>query len=202
MTKRAKVTFIAPIWNYHPVIISSLVCQRHKDWELLLVHDGPNDTNLQKFVAAFDDRRITYIETEKRFGAAKYGHPIREWALEEIGKGSICAGTDYVVVTNADNYYCPAFCDLCLGYLESNKELTGVYCESLTHNYWTWGVLTTQLQLGNIDVCCMMFRKEAACEVGWHDYQHSSDWTFIKGIMDRYGAEKIMKIPGNLAVHN
>lgn len=193
-----KVTFIAPIWEYHPVICSSLIAQIHKNWELLLIHDGPCQTGIGEFVLAFKDRRIQFIETPYR--KQTWGHPIREWALKEIGKGILSPGCDFICITNADNYYMPSFCDHNLQHFTVNTVAT--YCETIVHNYFDWGCLTTELKLGHIDICAFMIRKKAACDLGWSDMQHSSDWTLIDNMIKRYGIKNIKKIPSCLVVHN
>ena len=73
--KDAKVLFIAPIYNYYPILVHALQAQTHDNWELLLVHDGPNDLGLAATVAAFNDERIDYSETALRHN--DWGHSLR-----------------------------------------------------------------------------------------------------------------------------
>lgn len=195
-----KVAIIAPVWEYIPILPLSLICQRHKVWELILMHDGPCTIGLGKHIANYEDRRINYQELPVR--KENFGHPLRNLALNQIHKGIWCPGAEYIVITNGDNYYAPGFLDFCLSGFGNDKSIIAVYMESMVHNYFNWGVLTTALQLGHIDICCMMIRKDAACEIGWPWIEHSSDWTFISKLIERYGSKSIKKIPSCQVVHN
>lgn len=196
----SKVTFICPVFNTYPEIISSLICQTHKNWELLLIHDGSNNTGLGKLVKAIGDSRITYIETEKRVG--NWGHYLRQWALNEIKHGVLAKGTDYVVITNADNHHVPVFCEYMLkGFINSSAVAT--YCSKMVHSYTAWDILESRMQLGYIDCAAVMIKKDAACNVGWNDITgHSADWSYFKDVMDRYGESSFVKVKGCLLIHN
>ena len=117
--KDAKVLFIAPIYNYYPILVHALQAQTHDNWELLLVHDGPNDLGLAATVAAFNDERIDYSETALRHN--DWGHSLRRGALERIAQEK---SGDYIVVTNADNYYAPGFLSLMLNAFEDDTVVT------------------------------------------------------------------------------
>lgn len=201
LTKNDKVTFICPVYNSFPEIISSLICQTHKNWELLLIHDGPNETGLKKTVESFNDQRITYIEREKRVG--NWGHAIRKWALEEIKNNKLALNTDYVVVTNGDNYHTPTYCEYLLNGFYQNKNAVGVFCDKMVHSYVAWDVINCSFKRGFIDCAGVMIKKEAACSVGWNDVvSHSSDWTYFEDIAKKYGANNFFKIKGCLLIHN
>ncbi len=108
------MTFIAPYHEYYPVLVESLVDQRHADWRLLLYHDGPiirQDVSAK--VARIQDRRVSLYNTRKRYN--DWGHTLRQLGLNLVCKEEI---GDYVVVTNGDNYYAPGFCDIMLAAIE------------------------------------------------------------------------------------
>ena len=184
-----KVVFICPVFDAFPQIISSLICQKYTDWELLLIHDGTND--LSQYIT---DKRITYI---KRAREAKWGHPHRQWALEQIKQGKF--ECEYVVITNADNYYCPAFLSSLLSGFTNGQ--VAAYCD-IVHSYTGWGVMQTRLQLGYLDCGGVVVRRDAAVAVGWKSFEHSSDWIYFSEIISRYGANKWVKVKGCLFVHN
>lgn len=186
-----KVLFICPVFDAYPQVISSLICQTHTDWELLLIHDGDND--LSKYIT---DERITYI---KRPREAKWGHPHRQWALEQIKQGKLGVAAEYVVITNADNYYTPNFLKSLLGGFTNGQ--VAAYCD-IVHSYTGWGVMQTRLQLGYLDCGGVVVRKDAAVAVGWKSFEHSSDWTYFSEIISKYGAGKWVKVRGCLFVHN
>lgn len=191
----AKIAFICPVYNSYPEIISSLINQTHTKWELHLVHDGPNSTGLRKLVETINDPRIIYTETENRSG--KWGHMLRRDWLEKL-KGS---DADYICITNADNFHVPTYCEYMLKGFTNGQVAT--YCAQMSHSYIGWKIIDCKLQLGHIDCAGVLVRADVATDVGWTDIEgHSSDWTYFKAIMDKYGKEKFTKVDGMLLVHN
>lgn len=196
--KGDKVTFICTIYNSYPQIISCLLLQTHKNWELILIHDGPSSNGMLSYIPA-DDKRITYIETKERQG--NWGHGLRKWALDEIREGRL-SDPDYIVITNADNYHVPAFTKSLLSGFESHTAVAS-YCESMVHSYIGWGVIPCRFERGFIDCAGVMVKRDIACEIGWRDIKtHSSDWEYFKDIADRYHSRNFIKVPGCLLVHN
>lgn len=196
------ILFIAPVYNYYPMIVPSLLAQTHFHWKLFLVHDGPHDKNqfdMKKFLEIHQDDRIIYHETQQR--RQQYGHPIRRDTLEDMKKGILFSDVDFVNITNADNYYAPGFCQLMLkGF--SSDEILATYCSHISHSYVTWSLMQMMLRLGSIDICSLVFRKTAACDIGWNSMEHSSDWTFISQMMTKYGTQSFQKVAGCLVTHN
>lgn len=199
-----KIVIICPIHNRFPEIIPSMINQTHENWHLLLVHDGPNFTNLRKLIETINDNRITYIETDKSEGL--WGHPIRRWILRDLDKFS--PDTDYVLVSNDDNYHGKIyFQEMLKGFTDDSIKAT--YCSHFVHSYlspqpegdYEYGVMNTKLELGYIDCACVIIRKDIAIESGWEDVSHSSDWTYFKRIIDKYGEESFKKVLGCLVVH-
>lgn len=204
-TGNDSVLFIATIYNSYPQIISSLICQTSKKWELLLMHDGKNETGIDKIVKDANDPRITYIESASRKG--KWGHPMRKQALEDIATGNIKTDCGFIVITNSDNYYVPLFVEKMLEGFTNDAVAT--YCSSFVHGYNSpqpdgdhrFGVLQTKIELGHIDCGGVMVRKEVACDVGWRDLSIYSDWSYFSDIVKKHGKEKWNKVLGCLFVH-
>ena len=203
-----KVTFICPVYNSFPEIVSSLICQTHKNWELLLVHDGPNETKMEELIQSFGDARIIYLETLERL--QQWGHPIRKRMLNEL---TWKQGSDFIVITNADNYHVPTYIETMLRGFDD--DTVAVYCDKFVTNYkspqpqksgpaidHTYGVIDVKLELGYIDCAGIMVRKDAACKIGWQSMEHSSDWTYIESILDEYGKNAFVKVNGTLLIHN
>lgn len=196
-----KVLFICPIFDMYPQIISSLICQTHKNWELLLIHNGPCDNNLRGIVNSYEDKRVTFIEYPEQTG--KWGHPLRRWALNEVKEGRLCRDADFLVVTNADNYHVPSYCDYLLKGFNRKHTTVATYCENMVHNYKAWQVIPCRLHLGYIDCAGVMVKKDIACEVGWRDVDgHSSDFTYFSDIAAKYGPSNFVPVKGCLLVHN
>jgi hypothetical protein len=203
------VTFICPVYNSFPEIVSSLLCQTHQNWQLLLIHDGPNDTKLFAFISHVNDPRIRFIETDER--KEQWGHPLRQWTLDAIDKGIFKA--DFVVITNADNYHAPTYIDTMLRGFKD--DTIAVYCDKFVTNYkshqikpdgtdvvHSYGTIDTKLELGYVDCAGVMVRRDAACKVGWNDMSHSSDWTYFESLINEYGKNRFVKVNGTLLVHN
>lgn len=194
-----KVVFICPIYQMYPQIISSLLCQTHKNWELLLIYNGPCDNNLPEIVEQAQDSRIKFIEYPEATG--KWGHLLRSWALNEIGEGRL-SDADYICITNADNYHVPTFIKYLLAGFK-NLTTVATYCEAMVHNYVAWKVINTRFERGYIDCAGVIVKKNIACEIGWRDTEgHSSDWTYFSDIAAKYNARNFVKVPGCLLVHN
>ena len=201
------VLFIATIYESYPGIISSLICQTNPNWHLLLIHDGKNNTGLDKIVKDANDDRITYIETDVRKG--QWGHPIRKETLENIKNDKIKTKCNFIVITNSDNYYVPVFVEKMIqGFVYPGVVAT--YCSSFIHGYKSpqsegaheFGVIQSKIELGHIDCGGVMVRKSVACEVGWNDLSIYSDWTYFNSIIAKYGRERWSRVLGCLFSHN
>jgi hypothetical protein len=194
----AEVLFISTIHNRFPQIVSSLICQTHKNWRLLLIHDGLNHTKLREYIEAIGDDRIQYLEMPDRTG--RWGHPWRQWALERLRAGDY-PDAKYVVITNDDNYYVPVFCEYMLKGFKENTVAT--YCDQMVHSYIQWQIIKCDLQRGKIDCGGVMVRRMVAQEIGWRDIEsHSSDWVYFEDIIKQYGAQNWAKVAGCLFSHN
>jgi hypothetical protein len=190
-----KVVFICPVYNSYPEIISSLINQTHSNWELLLIHDGPSELDINSIVLAAKDERITYLETEKRAG--NWGHSIRRDWLRKLKDSD----ADYIVITNADNFYAPVFCEYMIKGFDNGQVAT--YCSKMGHSYTAWGVIDCKIEQGYIDCGSVMVRADVATEIGWNDiHSHSSDWLYFNDIIQKHGKEKFAKVEGLLFIHN
>jgi hypothetical protein len=202
-----QVLFIATIHNSFPQIISSLVCQTYKNWRLRLIHDGLNHTELKRYIDAVADDRIEYLEMPDRVG--RWGHPWRQWALERLRAGDY-PEAKFVVITNADNYYVPVFCEYMVKGFRANTVAT--YCDVTVHSYWgatkekggnLWAAGKCEVRRGRIDCGGVMVRRMIAQEIGWRDIEsHSSDWTYFEDIVKAHGIDKWTRVMGCLFTHN
>lgn len=199
-----KIVVICPIYNRFPEIISSMINQTYTNWNLILIHDGPNSTNLKVLIDAVNDNRIVYIETANSQGL--WGHPLRRMILKNLE--TFCSDANYVLVTNDDNYHCKIFFQEMLKGFD-NEDVKATYCSKFVHSYlsdqedgtYEYGIINTRLELGYIDCACVIMRKEIAVESGWEDISHSSDWTYFKRVIDKYGEKSFNKVLGCLLVH-
>ena len=125
-----KVTIICPIFNSYPYIIHSLQAQTYKNWELILVHDGPG--NLRGDLKLIGESRVTYLETKERSG--NWGHKIRSEQIQNL------PDSGFVLITNPDNYHVPIYLEKMLqGFV--NDSIRATYCSQMVHSYVDWKIL-------------------------------------------------------------
>lgn len=196
-----KVVFICPIFEMYPQIISSLICQTHKNWELLLIHNGPCESGLKQIIKSYVDHRITFIEYPDQTG--KWGHPLRKWALNEIKEQQLSPDADYICISNADNYHAPSYCEFMIKGFAGKFTAVATYCTDMVHNYKKWGIIPCRFQRGFIDCAGVVVKKDIACEIGWRDVDsHSADWVYFSDIAAKYGPRNFVPVKGCLLIHN
>lgn len=190
-----KVLFICPVYNSFPEIVSSLICQTHKNWELILIHDGPNSTGLRDYIESVNDPRIIYSESENHVGL--WGHSYRAAELAKLKDSD----ADYVVITNADNHHVPVYCEYMIKGITDNDVAS--YCSDMVHSYKAWQVISCSMRRGFVDSAGVMVRASVAHEIGWRDTtSHSSDWFYFQDIINKYGSQRFAKVKGCLLIHN
>lgn len=188
-----KVTFVCTIYNSYPQIISSLLLQTHKNWELILIHDGPSSNGMKSYIP--NDPRVIYMETKERAG--NWGHSLRQMALNKMELG------DYTVISNADNYYTPVFIEYMLRGFKKTHTAVASYCDKMVHSYKAWDIIPVKLERGFLDCGGVMVKSAVAKEVGWRDTtSHSSDFTYFSDIAARYSWRNFIPVKGCLFVHN
>lgn len=192
--QEAGVTIICPIYNSFPAVIASLIMQTYKDWKLLLIHDGPEESGgVAAFINAVNDDRITYLETPQKVG--NWGHAIRSEYINKVK-------TEYLIITNPDNYYVPVFLEYMLKPFTPGRNIVASYCSAMVHSYRNWETQQCRLARGHVDCGGVLLKTEAAQLVGWKSLEHSADWIFFADIIARYGVQKWIAVKGTLFVHN
>lgn len=195
-----KIVVLCLIYNSYPQIISSLICQTHQNWELILIHDGKNETGLKKIVDDTGDKRITLIETEKRMN--NYGHHWRQWGLNELKEGRL-SDADYVIISNSDNYYTPIAFEYLLKGIKTSPNYVAAFSAKMVHSYRAWDTQDCRIERGWIDCGSVLIKRDIACDVGWRDTEsHSADWFFFQDIINKYGKHTWAKVAGTLFIHN
>lgn len=189
-----RVLVICPVYKNYPQIVSSMLTQTHQNWELELVHDGPDTEGIKLLIP--QDPRIRWRETSKRGGC--WGHYIRQTYVEHYADEF-----DFVVITNADNYHTPVFLEYMYRGFEESPSSVAVYCAQMVHSYKAWQVIDCRLEQGFIDCAGVMVRAWAAQEAGWNDITtHSADWTYFSDLIVKFGAHRFHKVAGCLLTHN
>jgi hypothetical protein len=201
--RNPRIAVVAPVYEYLPVLVPSLLAQSYHNWKAYICHDGPvkHTPMLPDFVRASTCGRVAFTCSEERMNC--YGHNLREDML----KNPVLGTSDLVLITNGDNYYLPNFLqDMIQPFISSGKRKedypVAAYCGFMLHNYFGYPMMETGLECGKIDIGCMIVRTEIAREVGWPSYEHSSDWIYIEKIMSIFGADRIKKVDHQLLIHN
>jgi tetratricopeptide (TPR) repeat protein len=116
----AKVSVIIPCYNHGHYLahaLQSVVAQSFRDWEAIIVDDGSTD-DTPAVAAAFSDPRIGYTYQENQGLAAARNAGIR------LAQGEFLAFLD------ADDLWMPCFLETGVSYLETRREVAGVYTAS------------------------------------------------------------------------
>lgn len=152
-------------------LINSFILQTNPNWRLSIIHDGKPQQEMEKMISEYTDTRISFEYTQTVNGC--YGHPNRGLMLQQIG------GTekDYVLITNDDNYYVPAFVGMMLGAAVENTGI--IYCDTI-HSYFGYTVHKSQLRRLHIDMGAFIVPYLIAKEIGFNDRHHSADGTYAE----------------------
>ena len=187
------------------VLIHSFLCQSLQNWKLHIIHDGFDalmDETLRPFSESHPE--ITYQFTESRHN--DFGHSLRDMGIKVVD-------TEYLLITNDDNYYVPEFLKLMFNEIAMNK-LDMVLCDMVHSNinvsdgkmYYLKDQYTyfrTYPQKFLIDIGCFIVRTSLAKEVGFRDKSFTGDGTFVEDIMSRFGQSiRVGKLEKVLFVHN
>lgn len=180
------------------VFVGSLLLQTNPDWELHIIHDGVAQKVVHDIIGKYnDDNRIKFTCTLNRNGS--YGHPNRKSALNAL-QGN---GDDLVLLTNADNYYCPGFVDQILKAYQSKPEIGLVYTDCI-HSHFQWDYHHSEPVEGKIDLGAACIRYDIAKSVGFRWTHYSADGAYIEACAKeaiRRGLRAI-HIPKGLFTHN
>jgi Glycosyl transferase family 2 len=179
-------------------LIDSFMNQTDNRWTLTIMHDGPAPEGVQKVVTDTfytSDGRIHYRETPQCNGA--FGHPNRKLMLENLAG----ACDDYVLITNDDNYYVPAFVRDFLK--ECGADVGMVYCNTL-HSYMQYTVMYTRVKECFIDMGSFIVRSDIAKSVGFNQTNHSADGKYAEECAAACSARnlRVIYVDKPLFIHN
>ena len=164
------------------LFLLSMQRQRHQNWEVVAVTDGPNDA-AARLVAEVDDARVRLIETEKPLG--RWGHPYRQRGLDA------CRG-EFIGMSNDDNYYVPGYVEQMLHALD-DADLA--LCEVL-HSYFAWAAKPAGEDLG-----CWIARASLVRQIPWTGQDFTSDRDYIRSLREA-AKDRVAFIRRPLFVHN
>ena len=156
------VSIITPCYNggkYISETIESVIRQRHKDWEMLIVDDGSKDES-EKIIRRYVnmDPRIRYIYQENAGSAAARNHGIKE------AKGR------YIALLDADDLWDENFLSEQLKFMKKKKAIC-VCCSYRMIDEGSNILSKTTKSKAVITVDDMMVRNYIGCLTGLYDVQ-------------------------------
>ena len=192
------ISFIIPHYNDCAVVIPSLYAQTYKNFEIILVHDGPTEgtQDAQIINGYMYDPRLKLHEIPGPNG--DWGHEARAYGLEHIDHAS-----ELIVFGGSDNYYVPTFLEEMVKPFQ-NEKVQATICNCI-HNIRHYEfIMECKIQYSLIDCGNFMTRTKNAQEVGWKKRDYNADWWYINEIQQKYckGPESVKKINKILFVHN
>lgn len=186
-----------------PILIHSFLAQTLQNFKLLVIHDGP-DERMEGILSAFKrdyPAIFDYQFTPVRFN--DYGHSLRE-----IGIGQL--DTEYVLITNDDNYYAPRFLEFMFDPIHKRQPPPDIVLCDMVHSHNMAGgrnqppyrFFETFPQSASIDIGCFIARSELAKMAGFRDKGFDGDATYFEDVVRAAGKPQIAKIDHVLFVHN
>lgn len=187
-----------------PILIHSFLAQTLQNFKLLIIHDGYDqrmDEILSVFKRDYPDR-VDYQFSETRFN--DYGHTLRDIGIKQ-------ADTEYVLITNDDNYYAPRFLEQMFHAIDARPDAHPdiVYCDMIhSHNNpglrWQlpYNRFETAPKRNHIDIGCFIAKSELAKKVGFRDKGFAGDATYFEDLLKAAPKPRVVKIPMVLLVHN
>jgi len=180
------------------ILIDSFLNQTDPRWRLYIIHDGPAPDDVRAVTNQYNDQRIRFEESEQRNGY--WGHPNRRKMLEKL----VFNRTDYLLMTNDDNYYVPRFVEMMLSRTKNGLDKTGmVYCDTV-HNYSNYDVLKTKMKTGSVDMGSFITRVDIAKKIGFKYVVVEADGKFAEecAMYCRKYKLEVKYIPKALFIHN
>lgn len=188
-----------------PVLIHAILCQTLRNWRLHIIHDGP-DQEMEALLRPYGERHpeISYEFTDRRY--EDYGHSLRQIGIDN-------ADTEYLLITNDDNYYVPVFLEFMFNEIREH-DLDLILCDmvhsdlsvdegGLKYARGEYSCFRTHPKKGRVDIGCFIVRTEIAKRVGFRDKSFFGDGTFVEDMLAEFGGGlRIGKLNKVLFVHN
>jgi len=178
------------------IAIDSFLNQTDHMWELHVIHDGPASMQIQEVIRQREDPRLYFYQTDTVNG--KWGHPNRRFMLEKIEADA----SDYILITNDDNYYIPTFVKLIQQHM---KPGVGMIYYNTLHSYFNYTVHTSQPKVGRIDMGAFVVRADVAKAVGFKHDKEIADGMYCEECAAYCAAHglQVVYIPGIVPfIHN
>jgi len=187
-----------------PVLIHSFLAQTLQNFRLIVIHDGPDD-QMAALLAPYRDQHpgvFDFCFSARRHN--DYGHSLRDMGIQ-------LADTEYLLITNDDNYYAPRFLEFMFMPVHQQPDDPPeiVFCDMI-HSHLNPGVrqqlpynpFETRPERNHIDMGCFIAKTTLAKQVGFRDKGFAGDATYFEDLVAAAASPRIVKIPMTLFVHN
>jgi len=177
--------------------IDSLVNQEFKDFELLIIHDGPREGSYDNELENVPEN-TRFLQTEQHYGiygldkfwaGYGWGHHSRDLGIRE-------ATGDYILHFNIDNILYPHALQFISDVIDqSGSEVVIFACEHQKFDIKYFSGIPPVM--GKIDLIQCVASKNAWEEIGgWHRYDHSADGFLFEEIIGNKGFVHIPEVLG------
>lgn len=187
-------------------LINSFKSQTSQDWFLRIIHDG----ECKQFDILKDDlckndylSDQVYLEsTKERFN--DFGHSLRSHGLLNPIKDS-----DFILITNGDNYYLPSLIENIQDTSILNPDAQFIffdYIQKFDHKIHNipkdrFFCMHNKIQEGIIDMGSAAVSTKIARSTGFNYTSYNGDFLYFKDCLSDMSQENIHKIPQPLFVH-
>lgn len=177
--------------------INSLCKQTFKDFELLIVHDGPRKGSYDDELSQVPDN-TKFINTDHKYGIygleefyAGYG-----WGHHSRDLGIKKATGEYIIHFNIDNILYPNALQTISDKIDKTKADIVVY--ACTHKKFDIKYFSgIPPVMGKIDLLQCVASKKAWDSIGgWHRYDHSADGYLFQEMIAKFGFVHIPEVLG------
>jgi len=181
--------------------LKSLAAQTFRDFEILIVHDGPkwHDDEEYDMAEIPNDISWRFITTDKHYGIygtdefyAGYG-----WGHHSRDLGIKKANGEFIINFNIDNILYPDALE------KIDKKLTETGADILvfacTHEKFDIKYFSgVPPVMGKVDMLQCVISKKAWDSIGgWYRYDHSADGFIMQELVERYGYVHIPEVLGD-----
>ena len=148
----SKVSILVPLYETNSEhlkqMISSVLEQSFKDFELVLLNDSPWNKELYKIISEFKDRRIIYIENEKNLGISESRNKLIELSSSE-----------YIAILDHDDICERNRLELQVDFLNKHQEIgvvSGGNIEIPSNRITLYPETNEEIKKHLLDGCCVL----------------------------------------------
>ena len=200
MQKSPRVSVLTPIYNTNPShlreMIESILNQTFTDFEFLILNDSPDNTEIEKVVKSYKDKRIKYAVNEHNMGIT----PSRNKLLK-MARG------EYIAIFDHDDISVPTRLEQQVAYLDTNSSVGVVsgFIEDFGDNSAVRVVpeFDTDIKIIMTDKCCVwhtaaMIRKSVLVDndIEYEEFYSPCEdyrlWSRLMSVTNFYNIQSVL----------